>query len=796
MATRVPLFVRITLALAGVVGLATLVAMGLTDWSLRGDLERAARGRLHGAARAAAQLVDLHLSASWQRYKAISGTPQFRANLEVNDPPTLAHYAAELARNQGAARVLFLNVHGNVVASAGGEPFDATAAPAAGAALVTRHGQPYVVVGLPLETAGQPVGRLVVVESLGDATVRQWSRLCGARVRFDSDRAASRTLVAPVTQKLAPGMTVAISVAAERQALANARRQLLLAGATAFVLALVVSLALSRPLVRTIQTIKEAAERIGGGDFAVHIGSTRRDEIGDVARAVDHMAVELSVARERLRAEEEQFRLLSACSPVGILQMDPAGHCIYSNARWQEISGLSAEESLADGWTAAVLLEDRDRWVTTWRTAMRERRAMQSGLQIRSPRGRTRWVQAHATVMLSGEDGLLRGYIVTVEDITPLKEAEAELAAARDQALEVMQLKSEFLANVSHELRTPMTGILGMAEILLDSPLSSQQQGYADTLLRSGKDLLRIIDDVLDFSSLETERPAPETKPLRPREALAEIRERVTPRASRKHLALRTDLHPEVPETLLGDLEGWRRVLVTLIDNAIKFTHRGEVRVQIGVDSASEDQIVLHCAVADTGIGIPEEKQPTIFDAFVQADGSMSRRYGGTGLGLAISAHLVRAMGGRIWVESQVGRGSTFHFTAPFATPRHAAAEPPVPPAVRAFAGALDSAGHRSPPEPEKSAGDPREHLDRVRALQEETRSLVEELRSGLRCRDPQAVERAASRLRNVLDAPATRAARNKALRLEALGCAGNLEPAAHALAALERELARLGNDS
>jgi PAS domain S-box-containing protein len=678
--TRLPLFVRLALALVGVVGLATVVAAGLTDWSLRADLERAARGRLKRAARAAGQLVDIHLGASWQRYKAISGTPQFRASLEVNDPPTLAHYAAELRRNQGATHVLFLNVNGEIVAAAGEGGRETATGVANGPSFIVRDGQPAVAIGMPLETAGQDVGRLLAIEPIDDTTVRRWSRLCSATILFRAPSETTRTLIAPVPGT--EGMTVSISLAAERHALANARQQLLLAGATAFLAALVMSLALSRKLVRVIQTIKSAADQIANGDFAVHIASARRDELGDVARAVDDMASRLSVARESLQANEERFRLLSACAPVGILQMDPAGQCLYSNARWQEISGFTTAESAAEGWVRAILPEDRDAWSTAWRAAMRDRGTVHRGLRIRSSQGETRWVQAHAATMLSGENGALRGYIVTVEDITPLKEAEADLAAARDQALEAMRVKSEFLANVSHELRTPMNGIFGMTEMLRGTDLSADQRESVEVLRRCAEELLSTIDDVLDFSKLETKRLELETRAFHPGEAVSDVVRLLAPSASEKALVLAVDLQPDLPETILGDPYRWQQILGNLIGNAIKFTHAGEVRVGVGVTSTTERTAIVHCSVVDTGIGIAPEKQRLIFDAFVQVDGSITRQYGGTGLGLAISAQLVRMMNGRIWLESELGKGSTFHVAVPFALEHDARRATPRPPAA------------------------------------------------------------------------------------------------------------------
>ena len=308
MATRPTLLVRLTLFLLGLASFSTLVALALQHRALASDLERAARQRVETAARAADRVVELHLRATWDRYRAISRTPQFRANLEVNDAPTLAHFASELAQAQGAARVVFQNGSGTLVAAAGDPGLDGSIRGLEGATLVSRRGRPYVVVGLPLDTDGRLVGRLVAAERVEPTVVREWSDLSGAKVLFHIGRDAASTLVAPVRSGPGVTMSVRMSVSAERQALANSRRHLITAGATALLVGLLASLLLSQRLVVAIRDIKRAAEQIGDGDLSVRLGSTRRDEIGDVARAVDDMAARLAQARE---SELESARVKS-----------------------------------------------------------------------------------------------------------------------------------------------------------------------------------------------------------------------------------------------------------------------------------------------------------------------------------------------------------------------------------------------------------------------------------------------------------------------------------------------------
>jgi len=262
------------------------------------------------------------------------------------------------------------------------------------------------------------------------------------------------------------------------------------------------------------------------------------------------------------------------------------------------------------------------------------------------------------------KNNLLIGAVVTFIDITERRQAEVALMAAKAVAEQSNRAKSEFLANMSHELRTPLNGIIGMTDLALETPLSPVQREYLETVRISGDLLLTVINNILDFSKIETGEMNLEVIDFNLRDSLKTALMILSVRADQKGLELLCDIGPGVPEVMRGDSNRLCQVVVNLVGNAIKFTDKGNVLLDVQVEAEDGALRMLHFLVADTGIGIAAEKQQIIFDSFSQADSSTTRKYGGIGLGLAISKHLVEKMGGKMWVESEVGRGTQFHFTA------------------------------------------------------------------------------------------------------------------------------------
>ena len=367
-------------------------------------------------------------------------------------------------------------------------------------------------------------------------------------------------------------------------------------------------------------------------------------------------------AQKALRESEELFRTLSAAAPVGIYRADKNGCSTYANVRLLEMFGLSSEEVFGMGWKSAIHPEDLPQVMKLREEAIEQRRPYQVSYRLFTPQRVERQVEVKSVPLLD-RDHELAGYVGVVEDVTERRQAEKRLEKAKEAAEAASRAKSEFLANMSHEIRTPLNGVIGMTDLALETNLTAEQREYLETVKMSADSLLSVINDILDFSKVEAGRMDLEVIDFNLRELLESTLKTMALRADQKGLELLGEIAPEVPEVLNSDPSRLRQVLLNLVGNAIKFTSRGEVAVRICVDSREGRDCLLKFTVADTGIGIAEAKRDSIFAPFTQADASTTRKYGGTGLGLTISARLVAMMGGAMWVESEEGKGSQFHFT-------------------------------------------------------------------------------------------------------------------------------------
>jgi PAS domain S-box-containing protein len=308
--------------------------------------------------------------------------------------------------------------------------------------------------------------------------------------------------------------------------------------------------------------------------------------------------------------------------------------------------------------------EDRERTRELMSAAIRERKPYSTDYRIVLPNGTERNLYSQADIVYDEKTNRPSKMVGIVQDVTDRRRSEQELIAAKEAAEAGSRAKSEFLANMSHEIRTPLNGVMGMTDLALETDLTPEQREYLETVKLSADSLLTVINDILDFSKIEAGKVDLELDDFNLRESLEATLKTLALRADEKGLELLCEIAPSVPDVVRGDSNRLRQVVINLIGNAIKFTHQGEVALNIHVEAEEGDDRIIHFTVSDTGIGIPPEKQKLIFQPFSQADTSTTRKYGGTGLGLTISKRLVGLMDGNMWVESEVGRGTQFHFTA------------------------------------------------------------------------------------------------------------------------------------
>ncbi len=392
-----------------------------------------------------------------------------------------------------------------------------------------------------------------------------------------------------------------------------------------------------------------------------------RGDAGDVDQVMVMLqdVTDLEILRRsqaELEASEEVFRSLATSSPLGVFRTDPDGAVLYTNPRWREFSGLDEQRSHGWNWVQAIHTDDRARVVGAIRDALAAGEPFDVELRILRAHGDVRWVHLRAQPHRD-EAGRIAGYVGTAEDVTERRRAHERLERARDAAEQASAAKSMFLANMSHEIRTPMNGVIGMTELLLGTGLDEKQCHYAEQVLRSAGALLRIIDDILDYSKIEAGRMTLERVPFDLRQTLSDVVALLGERARENDTRIELEYDEALPAWLVGDPVRVRQVVMNLAGNAVKFTRGGRVWVRAERIGGNGTSVDVRLSVADTGVGIEREALERIFEAFTQADDSTTRRFGGTGLGLTICRQLVDLMDGRIAVESTPGEGTTFTVT-------------------------------------------------------------------------------------------------------------------------------------
>lgn len=370
---------------------------------------------------------------------------------------------------------------------------------------------------------------------------------------------------------------------------------------------------------------------------------------------------------ERRAAEtSERYRSLFEYHPSAVFSLDLEGRFVEANPAAEKVSGYGADELIGMEF-ARILPPEEVEAVATAFLAILGRETRQLETAVERPDGST--AEVSVTGLPIVVDGEVVGVYGIAEDITARNRMQRELARTRRSAEQANEAKSMFLANVSHEIRTPLTAVMATTELLVDSGLDPDQERLAEVVQRSSRRLLRLVDDVLDFSAIESGRASVQDVSLDLPGLAADVVELVRPQAEDKGLTLTLLVDPAVPRELTGDPERLAQVLTNLLDNAVKFTGSGDVRVRVEVAEERPANVKVLVRVEDTGIGITHEQQARLFQSFSQGDSSITRRYGGTGLGLAICKQLVTLMGGSIWVSSAPGRGSTFAFALPLGRP-------------------------------------------------------------------------------------------------------------------------------
>ena len=373
-------------------------------------------------------------------------------------------------------------------------------------------------------------------------------------------------------------------------------------------------------------------------------------------------------SEQKLSEEEARMRLLLESTGEAVYGVDNQGECTFCNQALLRLLGYASQEELLGRNIHDVIHHTSREGTANSREECSMQKELQSGRKFHVAeellwRSNGTSFDAELWCHPLFEDGERRGAVVTFVDITERKKAQQALRQAKEDAEAANRAKSDFLANMSHEIRTPMNGILGMTTLALETNLDAEQRDYLSMVKSSGESLLTLLNDILDLSKIEAGKLDLEIADMSVEDCIEEALEPLALKAQQKGIELVWNVGKDIPKVVRGDCTRLRQVFINLVGNALKFTNAGQVAIYGRHAGTTEGGLMLEFTVSDTGIGIAEEKRIKIFEAFAQADMSTSRRYGGTGLGLSICERLVDLMGGRIWVESEEGRGSEFHFT-------------------------------------------------------------------------------------------------------------------------------------